>query len=259
MSAALFACAPAAQAQSLSDILSGLGSAASGVVEGLFTKTNLTVNDVVGEWQGNGPAVCFKDDNFLKKAGGAAMSGVIEDKLAPYYAQFGLNDIKVTINSDATFKMSVKLITLSGTLASNGDGTFVFNFTALGSMSLGKMTAYVQKSGNNLSIMFDATKMKDLLSKVASFTKIKLATTVSSILDSYDGLCVGFKLTKTGTSATTTNSSSGSSNSLGGMLESILGGSGSTTEKKSTTETEKTTTTQSPLEKLKEKIGSRNQ
>jgi len=242
-----------ASAQSLSDILGGLGSAASGVIEGLITKTDLTVEDIAGEWKGNGPAVCFKDENFLKKAGGAAMAGVVEDKLAPYYKQFGLNNISITIDNAGNFHMKMKMITLSGTLAPNGKGTFNFKFTALGSMALGNMTAYVQKSGNNLDIMFDATKMMKLLSTVAKLTNSKLATTASSILSSYDGLCVGFKLTRTGAASGSSKSKvdSTSGGSLGNIVESILGGdSGS----KSSGKTTKAGT--SPLDKLKNKIES---
>lgn len=257
MAAAVFAPVPA-QAQSISDILSGIGSAASGIVEGIFTKTDLTVADIAGSWQGNGPAVCFKDDNFLKKAGGAAMAGVIEDKLAPYYKQFGLNDISVTIDKNGSFRMKVKLVTLSGTLSPNGNGTFNFKFTALGSMSIGNMTAYVQKSGKKLDIMFDATKMKSLLSTVAKFTNSRLATTVSDILDSYEGLCVGFKLT-----ATADKGSSGkSSGDVGSILESLLGGDsgGSDPKVKSSGGKSESTTKKSdenPMDKLKNAIEKR--
>ncbi len=248
-----------AAAQSLSDILGGLGSAASGVVEGLFTKTNLSVDDIVGEWKGNGPAVSFKDDNFLKKAGGAAMSGVVEDKLAPYYKQFGLNNIDLTVDANGNFKMSMKLLTLSGTLTSNGDGTFEFKFKALGSINLGSMKAYVQKSGNNLSLMFDATKMMSLITSIAKFTKIKLADTVAGILNSYDGLCVGFKMSRVGEAPASSSNSIGSS--VEGALENLFGGSKSTTKstgtdnKTTTKSTDKTSSSEksSILDKLKSK------
>ena len=42
------------------------------MLEGIFTKTNLEIADLVGEYESAGPAVSFKSDNFLQKAGGIA-------------------------------------------------------------------------------------------------------------------------------------------------------------------------------------------
>ena len=60
--------------------------------------------------------------------------------------------------------------------------------------------------------MFDAKKLKDILSVAANFTGNSLAKTASGILDSYDGLCVGFAYTGTGTSKTSTTPSQTSTN-----------------------------------------------
>ena len=77
----------AASAQSFGDLLKGIaggGSATdiiSNVIEGVFTKTDLTLADLVGEYKSEGPAVTFKSENFLQKAGGIAGAAAIESKL----------------------------------------------------------------------------------------------------------------------------------------------------------------------------------
>lgn len=40
--------------------------------------------------------------------------------------------------------------------------------------------------------MFDASKLKSLISMVAGLTGNSLASTAGKLLDSYEGLCVGF-------------------------------------------------------------------
>lgn len=201
-------------AQSLSDILGSLGgnsSSSSGnilsnVLEGVFTRTNLTVKDLVGDYTAQGPAVTFQSENFLQKAGGIAATATIESKLQPYYEKYGLNNMTLAIDEDANFTMKIKGISLKGTVTQGDEqGTFDFNFNVLG-INLGKFKAYVEKSGNNLNVMFDATKLKSFISTVAKLTGNTMATTVGSILDSYDGACIGWKMVNTSPNNSSTNS-----------------------------------------------------
>ena len=216
MAVALLMGATAADAQNIGDLLknigggsSDIGSTISNVLEGVFTKTNLEVSDLVGEYVSEGPAVTFKSDNFLQKAGGIAGAAAIETKLNPYFEQYGLNGMPMTVDADGNFSITVMKIKLTGTIEKGSEeGTFRFNLTAGGKMKLGSFTAYVEKSGNNLNLMFDATKLKDLISTVASLTGQSMVKTLSSILDSYDGMCVGFKMKYTGAATSVTTDSS---------------------------------------------------
>lgn len=190
----------AANAQNVGDLLKGLGgsgdlsSTIGNVLEGVFTKSDLTLEDLVGEYESTGPAVTFKSDNFLQKAGGIAGAAALETKLQPYYEQYGLTGMMLSVDKDANFSMTVKGIKLTGVITRNdGDGTFSFNLTVMG-MKLGHFTAYVEKSGKNLNLMFDAKKLKEIISMVGKFSGISIAKTLSSLLDSYDGACVGFKM-----------------------------------------------------------------
>ncbi len=198
-----------AQAQSLGDLLNGLGNAAGSnnglggtvgnLLSGIFTKSDLSLDDIVGEYVSDGPAVSFKSDNFLQKAGGIAGAAAIESKLQPYYEQYGLTGMPLEINSDGTFTLKVKGIPMSGTVtAKDGQGEFTFNIMALGKMKIGQFTAYVTKSGNNIDLMFDAKKLKSLISSVGKFSGMKIASAMSKILDSYEGAYIGFKMTSTG-------------------------------------------------------------
>lgn len=215
-------------AQSIGDILGSLGSGGNNgsgsilgnMLEGVFTKTNLSLSDLVGEYQATGPAVTFKSDNFLQKAGGIAGAAAIESKINPYYEKYGLNNMSLTVDEEANFTMKIKSLSLKGTITKNeSDGTFDFNFKVVG-INLGKFTAYIEKSGKNLNLMFDATKLKSFISAVAKFTGNSMASTVGSILDSYDGMCVGWKMVSTSTADSNSTGSSISSglNSLKDIL-----------------------------------------
>lgn len=180
----------------LKDILGNAGSAVSGLVDGLLTQSDITVEQMSGTWKATGSAVSFQSDNYLKKAGGSAAAGTIESKLDPYFKKFGLTGSTLIVQTDGTFQLKVKGITLNGTIEKNSDGSFNFSFTPFGKTKIGTVKTYVEKTPTGLDVMFDAKKLKSLLSTIGGLTGNSLATTATSILDSYDGMCVGFKYTK---------------------------------------------------------------
>ena len=173
----------------------GLGSLIGGIAN-LLGKTDVTIADLEGTWDYSKPAVAFQSDNLLKKAGGAAAAGVIEDKLAPYYEKAGLTSMKLTIAADSTFTMKLKMTSLKGTLVKDDDGNFVFQFKALGKVNIGHATSVITKTGNNITVTFDASKLITLVSKIAAISGNSTVKSVSSLLESYDGLNAGFELSK---------------------------------------------------------------
>lgn len=172
----------------LGDLLGGLGN-----VLGL---TDVDIDDLVGTWTYVKPAVAFKSENLLKKAGGEAAASVLEGKMAPYYQKAGITSMQLVVNADSTFMMKLKKVTLKGSLSKGKSGNFVFKFQALGKVNLGQVTSVITKSGKNIDVTFDASKLVDLVSKIASITGNSTVKSVSSLLESYDGLNAGFQLAK---------------------------------------------------------------
>lgn len=214
------------------DLLTGKsGSTIGNIIEGVFTKTDLSVADLAGTWETTGSAVTFKSENFLQKAGGLAGAAALETELNPYYERYGLTGSVMEIASDGAFSLKLGKMLLKGTIT-QGDGNFVFTFQAFGKIKIGQMTAYVEKSYNNLNVMFDASKAKSLISTIAKLSGLKMAKAASAILDSYDGACIGFKMKKIGDAPdapqageTVDADQPASSSQRGtGLLKSILGG-----------------------------------
>ena len=207
-------------AQSLSDLFSGdLGGTLGNIIEGVFTSSNIDIADLEGEWTITGPAVSFKSDDFLKNAGGLAAASMIETKIEPYYTKYGLTGAKLVIDTEGNYSLQIKnKYNISGTITRSegaAQGTFDFNFGLLGK-KVTSLTTYVQKTPKTMDIMFDASKFKTIISAIAKISGMRLAKTASSLLNQYEGLCIGFKLT--GGSTQTNNSG------IGGLLNGIMGG-----------------------------------
>ncbi|MCM1369716.1 MAG: DUF4923 family protein [Candidatus Amulumruptor caecigallinarius] len=189
-----------ASAQNLSDIFKGeSGNILGNMLEGVFSSSEISISDMCGEWKSSGPAVCFQGEGFLKKAGGIAAAATIESKLEPYYKKYGLDNASLTIDSTGNFKLNTTHLKLSGNITQTDSikpGVFEFNFRVFGKMKIGSVTTYVQKTSESMDVMFDATKLKGLINKISTLTGIDMVKTLSTTLDSYDGLSIGFHFTK---------------------------------------------------------------
>jgi hypothetical protein len=221
--AALFIVSASAQAQSLSDLLGALKSTttssssssssssstqstASGLssllgtlgqtIQNATASSSFSLDDLVGTWKYSSPAVAFSSDDILKSIGGAAASTQIENKLAPYYKKMGMNNVVLTVDSSYNFTMKMKVGSLSGTISKNDDGTLAFNFSAFGAYTLGSINSIATKSGNQLNLTFDAERLMTLMQTVSKLTSNSTISTVTSLLQSYDGIYIGYKLKK---------------------------------------------------------------
>lgn len=198
-----------AYAIDLKGLLGTAGTAATGVVEGLFTQTDISVEQMAGTWTATGSAVTFESDNFLEKAGGNATAKTMESTLDSYYQKYGLTGSTLTINPDGTFVWKIKGISLKGNIKKRSDGNFDFSFTPFGSFSLGSIKAYVEKPVNGLDIMFDASKLKKLFTTVLGLFGNSMASSFGSLFEKYEGMYMGFHLQGTGTGVNgTTNGNS---------------------------------------------------
>lgn len=183
---------------------SGLGDLLGGL-SNVLGLTDVGISDLEGTWSYVKPAVAFKSDNLLKKAGGEAAASVIEGKLAPYYEKASVTQMKLTVNADSTFTMGIKRMALNGNLEKDTEGNFVFNFKALGKVNIGRMTSVITRSGKNIDVTFDASKLISLVSKIAAVSGNSTIKSVSTLLQSYDGMNAGFQMSRDASTPTTSN------------------------------------------------------
>ncbi|MCM1348121.1 MAG: DUF4923 family protein [Firmicutes bacterium] len=205
---------PCANAWNLKDALKGIGnsvsdSASVGSTLGsafgsLLSTDKITLNQMVGEWAYQAPAVTFKSDNVLKKAGGAAASAAVVEKLKPIYQRTGFDKAVLTVSEDSTFQIKLNKLSLKGTISTpdqkeDSQANFVFNITVGGKLKVGKMETYVTKSASgNLSVMFDVSELIKLMETVGKISNNTTINSAVSLLKSYDGLCAGFEMKQTG-------------------------------------------------------------
>ncbi|MFI3283053.1 MAG: DUF4923 family protein [Rikenellaceae bacterium] len=215
LSAALMICGSAG-AFSLSDISSSAASSAvstvtsaissstvsdvvSTVASALLGDAAITTSSITGTWTYDSPAVILQSDNSITEAAGTLATSTIESKLGSTFSTLGMSagTFSFTFNSDNSFSCTVKSRTLSGTYAIDGDETLTLTFSAFGAINLGSISTIAYISGSNLSLLFEADKLLDIVSALTSVSESSTTlSTVNSLLSNYNGVRVGFEMTK---------------------------------------------------------------
>lgn len=176
-------------------VSNAVGEDTGNIIDNILKTDNLEIKDLKGTWKSTGPAVSFKSENVLEKAGGVAAATTLENKLEPIYKKAGLENATFTFTEEGKLTITLKNgKKLTGSITKGEkEGTMIITIDKL--KKLGKLTAYVSK-GTTLSIMFDVSKLVKLVSSIASISGNTTLTTVSSLLKSYDGVYAGFKFDK---------------------------------------------------------------
>ena len=187
----------AAYGQSIKDILNS--AAVKDAVTAVTGGKKLTVENLAGTWTYVNPGIQLEGDNALKNVAASVAASEMEKKLKEYCAKVGIVEgaFNYTFNSDSTFTNVLKGKTLKGTYSFNPDEkTMELHYGKIGKSKLPSMTAHVVLSNDELSLLFDADKLLDFLTKLSAVSKNTTLQTLNKLASQYDGMMLGFELKK---------------------------------------------------------------
>ena len=173
---------------------SSAGSIISGLLNnvigsGTFSKADLCAHT----WKYSKPGCAFTSENLLAKAGGEIAASKVEEKLSTYYNKFGFNssNTQFTFTTDGNFSAQIDGKPWQGTYTFD-EKTHAIHLKGL----LLSASGYATKTTNGISLLFDQKKLLNLIKMLSTFKGSSTLSAVGSIANSYDGLRVGFEMTK---------------------------------------------------------------
>lgn len=191
------------------------GSVVAGVLGGLLgggTTTGSSIingilNNVIGSatfsqadlcahtWKYSKPGCAFTSENLLAKAGGEIAASKVEEDLSKYYSKFGFSKSNTyfTFKTDGTFAAKID--------GKSWNGTYTFDEKTHAIQLKGLLlsaSGFATRTANGISLLFE---QKKLLTLIKTLSKLNLTgsttmSAVSSIVDNYDGVRIGFEMTK---------------------------------------------------------------
>lgn len=177
----------AAQAQSLGELFSSVKDKVTSAITGTSSSS------IVGTWVYDSPEVKFESDNVIASLGGSAASSTVEEKLSTIYDKIGMSGSTYVFGDDGTFTATIGKKTISGTYTYDSSASTI-------SLVIKKktVTGTATLSSSSLKILFDADKLMSALQTITNATSSlsSSASTLNSLLSNYDGMQLGFQLTK---------------------------------------------------------------
>lgn len=176
----------------------GSSSTGSSIINGIL-------NNVIGSatfsqadlcahtWKYSKPGCAFTSENLLAKAGGEIAASKVENKLEGYYKKFGFSSSNTyfTFNTDGTFSAKIDGKAWNGTYTFD-EKTHAIQLKGL----LLSASGYATKTTNGISLLFDQKKLLNLIKALSAFKGSSTLSAVGSIANNYDGMQVGFEMTK---------------------------------------------------------------
>ena len=156
---------------------------------GTFSKQELCAHT----WKYSKPGCAFTSENLLAKAGGEIAANKVEEKLSEYYSKFGFSGSNTyfTFNTDGTFTSKID--------GKSWQGNYTFDEKTHAIQMKGlllSMSGYATKTTNGISLLFDQKKLLNLIKTIGSLKGNSTLSALGTIANNYDGLRVGFEMTK---------------------------------------------------------------
>ena len=156
---------------------------------GTFSKQDLCAHT----WKYSKPGCAFTSENLLAKAGGEIAANKVEEKLGEYYSKFGFSSSNTyfTFKTDGTFAAKID--------GKSWQGNYTFDEKTHAIQMKGlilSMSGYATKTTNGISLLFDQKKLLNLIKTIGSLKGNSTLSALGTIANNYDGMRVGFEMTK---------------------------------------------------------------
>lgn len=172
---------------------SNAGSIINGILNNVIGSGTFKQADLCHTWKYSKPGCAFTSENLLAKAGGEIAASKVENKLEGYYKKFGFSSSNTyfTFNTDGTFSAKIDGKAWNG-IYTFDEKTHAIQLKGL----LLSASGYATKTTNGISLLFDQKKLLNLIKALSAFKGSSTLSAVGSIANNYDGMQVGFEMTK---------------------------------------------------------------
>lgn len=176
-------------------VLSGVDttSALGNIIGSVLGVNRVSEANLVGTWKYTAPGCAFTSDNLLAKAGGEVAAQKIKSQLLPYYQSLGIaaGNTLFTFKEDKTFSGKLAGKAISGTYTYDPQ-TGAINLKTL----LLSMNGYVTLTTKGISLLFESQKILSVMQTLGALSGNSTIGTISEISKNYDGVRVGFELSR---------------------------------------------------------------
>lgn len=174
---------------------SKVGSIVGSILDNVIGSTTFKKADLCAyTWKYKSPGCAFTSENLLAKAGGEIAAKKVEEKLSTYYQKAGFNSSNTyfKFNEDGTFNAKIDGKSWSGTYTFD-EKTHAIDLKGRLLLSL---NGFATKNSSGISILFESKKLLTIIQTLTALSGNTTLGTIGEISKNYDGIRVGFDLSK---------------------------------------------------------------
>lgn len=174
---------------------SKVGSIVGSILDNVIGSTTFKKADLCAyTWKYKSPGCAFTSENLLAKAGGEIAAKKVEEKLSTYYqkAGFSSSNTYFKFNDDGTFNAKIDGKSWSGTYTFD-EKTHAIDLKGRLLLSL---NGFATKNSSGISILFESKKLLTIIQTLTALSGNTTLGTIGEISKNYDGIRVGFDLSK---------------------------------------------------------------
>lgn len=174
---------------------SKVGSIVGSILDNVIGSTTFKKADLCAHtWKYKSPGCAFTSENLLAKAGGEIAAKKVEEKLSTYYqkAGFSSSNTYFKFNEDGTFNAKIDGKSWSGTYTFD-EKTHAIDLKGRLLLSL---NGFATKNSSGISILFESKKLLTIIQTLTALSGNTTLGTIGEISKNYDGIRVGFDLSK---------------------------------------------------------------
>lgn len=164
------------------------------ITEGDIERETFLINRTIsGQWTYNAPSVDVSGKNLLAGIGKPLAKGKLKKKLKSAFKKIGLNKARpqFTFNEDGTCAIKLLGVGVKGSYNYNpSQEKITIKWHGI------PMSAHLKRDGKKLHITFDADKLLTLFSFASNVIDNSALKALSTLIDNYDDVMVGFELKK---------------------------------------------------------------
>ena len=169
------------------------GNNLANILTSVIGLDKVTQSSLVGTWNYKEPGCAFTSESTLAAAGGEVVAATVKQKLESTYKKVGFksSNTSFTFNEDGSFSAKI--------LGKSWNGTYTFDESTQAIKLQGlllSLSGYTKKNSDGIAVLFESKKILTLVKTLSALSGNSTISAIGDLSSNYNGVRVGFDLSK---------------------------------------------------------------
>lgn len=169
------------------------GNNLENIISSVIGLDKVSKTSLIGNWKYKEPGCAFTSKSTLASAGGEVVAATVKHELESSYKRLGVNsnNTSFTFKQDGSFDAKILGIPWSGHYTFN-ESSQAIKLSGL----LFSIDGFTKRNSDGIALLFESKKVLSLIKTLSALSGNSTVGAIGDLSSHYDGVRVGFDLTK---------------------------------------------------------------